>query len=312
MLLRAEKTRRRAAGVIVMLAMAAIVAVDLAQPAGVVFATAFVAVVVLAFTYLKPRQALAVTLICSLATAGDAYFDRSHENLKEALIERALVLGAILLTAFLVYRRRLVSSLEESEARHQALFDGAADGILTVDLEGTICSVNPAASRMLGYAPGELSGQPLDRIIPLNYREKRSEEAARESESRFRMIADSTPFMIFALGSDRQNTFVNSRLIEFTGRNRDELLGDGLQSLVYSEDVDRVVREYGVAFESWQPFELEYRLRRADGEYRWVVAAGRPRFAPDEDFTGFIGSVMDIHDRKMAEMALRESECGNF
>lgn len=491
-----EKSRRRAAWIASLCVIAAIFVIERLQPSGAVLATAYVAVVVFAYTYLSVRQALVITILCTAATIASEHFI-------EETIERALILGAIWLTAFLMRRReRLNTALEESEARHQAILDSAADGILTVDAGGKISSVNPAGSRMFGYGPDALAGQPLDALIPPHYREahrhgmteyaagrldtshlfgvtrdvealrsdgtvfpveinvsevqtggprifsavlrditerkeseqrlresqramstllsnlpgmayrclpddewtmifasngcaeltgyepyelirnhttsyvklifpedrpyvleetwkairtgaqyrltyrivhrngeirwmceqgqavpgsggrvrclegfviditrqKRSEEEARESEQRFRSIADSTPIMIWASGLDMGITFANARVIEFLGLPLDDLLGAGWVQVIHPDDHDRVLAEYGSAFEAWRPYDVEYRTRRGDGEWRWLAVHGVPRFAPGGEFMGFIGSARDITDQRRASEAVKESE----
>jgi PAS domain S-box-containing protein len=129
---------------------------------------------------------------------------------------------------------------------------------------------------------------------------KRAEEALRESEERFRTIADSTPFMVWTTDPDNGCTFVNKRWQEFTGRSEKQELGQGWLETVHAEDRARVSTEFHEASEQWQPFQLEYRMRRHDGAYRWILDAGAPRFAPDGGFTGYVGSAIDITDRKHA------------
>jgi PAS domain S-box-containing protein len=498
-----EKSRHRAAWIASLCAIAAIFVIERLQPSGAMLATAYVAVVVFAYTYLSVRQALVITILCTAATIADELLLTESEHFIEETIERALILGAIWLTAFLMRRReRLNTALEESKARYQAIQDSAADGILIVDAGGNICSVNPAASQMFGYGPDALAGQPLDALIPPHYREahrhgmteyaagrldtsrlfgvtrdvevlrsdgtvfpveinvsevqtggsrifsavlrditerkeaelriresqrtlstlmsnlpgmayrchndeswtmlfvsqgccaltgyeahelegnrtisfdkiiypadremvaidvqkaikddspfyltyrivhksgeirwvmekgvavrgqdgsviclegfisdvtreKRSEEALRESEQRFRSIADSTPIMIWASGLDMGITFANTRVIEFLGLPLDDLLGAGWVQVIHPDDHDRVLAEYGSAFEAWRPYDVEYRTRRRDGEWRWLAVHGVPRFAPGGEFMGFIGSARDITDQRRASEAVKESE----
>lgn len=483
--------------------IAVVFVADRIQPAGVVLAAAFLGIVVLSYLYLPARQAHLITAICSVVTLGELLFDVEAAHTAAELIERGLVACSLWLTAYLMsLRRTLRAALEETDTRYRAVFDGAADGILTIDHNGVICSANPALCRILGYEPAELAGQPLDILIPAEEREqhrhlvseyaagrldgshvmgqvreidalhrngelvpveisvsdtrlngrpffsatlrdiserkaaerriresqrtlstlmsnlpgmayrclndadwtvvfvsqgcteltgyephelennrvisyeqivyppdrkrmreevnqvlrrgaifsivyrivhksgeirwvhergsavvghdgrvrylegfisdvtymKRIEESLRESEQRFRAIADSTPILIWASGTDRRITFVNQRLVEYTGKSEQELQGNGWLSLVHDDDVERVRADYATAFDAWQPLQLEYRLRNAAGEYRWILVAGAPRFAPDGDFFGYIGSAIDIHERKNAELAIRASE----
>jgi PAS domain S-box-containing protein len=137
---------------------------------------------------------------------------------------------------------------------------------------------------------------------------QRTEEALRESESRFRMMADTAPVMVWMSGADAGCTFFNKLWLDFTGRTMEQEMGNGWAERVHSEDVARCVNTYQSAFETRQPFTMEYRLRRADGEYRWVVDTGIPRLTPEGTFAGYIGSCIDITERKLAEERLRASE----
>jgi len=130
---------------------------------------------------------------------------------------------------------------------------------------------------------------------------KLAEEELRESETRFRAVADAAPVLIWMSGADKLCTFFNKGWLEFTGRTLEQELGNGWAEGVHREDLDRCLDVYKNSFDARQPFTMEYRLRRRDGEYRWVLDNGTPRFAPDGEFLGYIGSCMDITDRKRAE-----------
>src|SRR5262249_38068546 len=104
--------------------------------------------------------------------------------------------------------------------------------------------------------------------------------------------------MIWVSGPDRACTFVNKAWLEFTGRTLDDELGDGWVHNIHPEDFDYCIAAYGAAFDARQPFHLEYRKRRADGEYRWVLRSGFPRFGDNGDFAGFVGNCNDITDLK--------------
>ena len=98
-----------------------------------------------------------------------------------------------------------------------------------------------------------------------------------ESERRFRAVANSAPIMIWMCGVDRGCEFVNQRWLAFTGRTLEQELGNGWLQSVHPEDVHRCEDVCGASFESREPFEMEYRVRRRDGEYRWVLDRGTPR-----------------------------------
>jgi PAS domain S-box-containing protein len=133
------------------------------------------------------------------------------------------------------------------------------------------------------------------------------EEAAHvvgESEGRFRLVANTAPVMIWTAGTDRLCTYVNEPWLKFTGRPLDAELGNGWAEGIHNDDRDRCLKTYFQAFDQRQSFAMEYRIRRNDGEYRWILDTGVPRFNADGNFAGYIGSCLDITDRKLAEDAL--------
>jgi len=129
-------------------------------------------------------------------------------------------------------------------------------------------------------------------------------EVVRESELRFRLVSNTAPVMIWMTGSDKLCTFVNQSWLEFTGRPLEAELGYGWTEVVHKDDFERCVKTYSQAVDQRQSYGMEYRARRHDGEYRWILDTGVPRFNPDGSFAGFIGSCLDITDRKRAEEAL--------
>jgi PAS domain S-box-containing protein len=137
---------------------------------------------------------------------------------------------------------------------------------------------------------------------------KRSEEALRESEERFRLMADTAPALIWMSGTDTLRTYFNEPWLEFTGRSIEEELGKGWAEGVHSEDAQRCIDTYALAFDGRDECRMEYRLRRYDGEYRWILDIGVPRFNQDHSFVGYIGIGIDVTDRKLAEEALRRRE----
>jgi PAS domain S-box-containing protein len=125
--------------------------------------------------------------------------------------------------------------------------------------------------------------------------------ALRESEARFRSMADSAPVLIWMSDEDKLRTFFNRTWLAFTGRAMDHELGSGWAEEVHVDDVERCLSTCARAFEARREFAMEYRLRRHDGEYRWVLDKGVPRFTPDGTFLGYIGCADDITDRRHAE-----------
>ncbi|HEY9728266.1 MAG TPA: PAS domain S-box protein [Chroococcales cyanobacterium] len=130
---------------------------------------------------------------------------------------------------------------------------------------------------------------------------KQAEDALKESEERFRTMADSTAVMLWVSGIDGKCSFFNQTWLEFTGHTLEEELAIGWFD-VHPDDRQRCIELYRQAFEARESFEMEYRLLRFDGEYRWVVDLGKPRFTPNGSFAGYIGSCLDITERKIAQL----------
>src|SRR6202007_1636242 len=135
-------------------------------------------------------------------------------------------------------------------------------------------------------------------------RAKRAETHLRESEERFRLVANTAPVMIWTAGTDRKASYVNKAWVDSTGRPLEWELGGGWVEGVHPDDSSRCLQTYTEAYNRRVSFELQYRLRRKDREYRWVLDDGVPRFDPDGTFAGYIGSCIDITERKLAEESL--------
>ena len=136
----------------------------------------------------------------------------------------------------------------------------------------------------------------------------KSEASAHESEERFRVAADAAPVMIWMSGLDRLCVFFNKVWLEFTGRPLEKELGEGWSEGVHPSDITQCHATYTKAFEAREPFTMQYRLRRHDGEYRWISDNGVPRYDAQENFAGYIGSCVDVTELISKEQALRESE----
>jgi len=134
---------------------------------------------------------------------------------------------------------------------------------------------------------------------------KQAEEELRESEARFQIMANTAPVMIWLAGTDALCNWFNQSWLEFTGRTLEQELGNGWAEGVHPDDLTACIDTYMSAFNARQSFTMEYRLRRADGEYRWILNNAVPLLAPKGNFAGYIGSCIDISDRKASEEALR-------
>jgi PAS domain S-box-containing protein len=138
--------------------------------------------------------------------------------------------------------------------------------------------------------------------------QKQTERAFRESERRFRLVADTAPVLIWMSETDKLCTYFNKPWLDFTGRSLDSELGNGWAEGVHPEDFEKCRETYEQAFDRREEFRMEYRLRRHDGEYRWVLDIGVPRFNQDRSFIGYIGVGVDVTERRQAQEELKESE----
>jgi PAS domain S-box-containing protein len=135
---------------------------------------------------------------------------------------------------------------------------------------------------------------------------KQSEEILRESEQRFRTMADSAPVLLWVSGTDTLRNFFNKAWLDFTGRTMSEEMGDRWKENIHPDDHQAYFDIYLSSFFRRHRFQIEYRLRRWDGQYRFLLSVGVPRFLDDGTFQGYIGSCIDITDQKAAQKALEQ------
>jgi PAS domain S-box-containing protein len=134
---------------------------------------------------------------------------------------------------------------------------------------------------------------------------EQDERELREGEERFRLVADTAPVLIWMSGTDKLCSFFNQGWLDFTGRSMEDEVGNGWASGVHPDDLEVCLETYSASFDARADFEMEYRLRRFDREYRWVIHHGVPRFESDGTFCGYIGSCIDITDQKSSAESLQ-------
>ena len=183
----------------------------------------------------------------------------------------------------------LLSARAGEEARIEGLNAGADDYL-----------IKPFSAR-------ELQARVAAQLETVRLR-KEAEQAVRDSESRFRMMADTAPAMLWVTGPAGECTFLSRGWYEFTGLT--EITGPlgGWKDATHPDDREKARLEFMSASSKHEPFAIDYRLRRSDGEYRWVIDSARPRFSDSGEFLGYIGSIIDITERKQYEVALQDAD----
>jgi PAS domain S-box-containing protein len=331
--------------------------------------------------YLRQRGIVSVASI-PLRVAGEIVgaigFVTVHRRVTwtQELVSQLGAIGDILWNA--LKRRQAMQALlaarntaYESEERFRLAMNNVAAGVYTLDLQGLVIYVNPAAEGLFGWTMAELLGKkmhdvthykhpngtpfpasecpglqvlqtgtelrehedifikkdgsffpvvysasPLKRDgttvgIVVGFRDDTERRAAalavRESEERFRLIANTAPVMIWMSDVDKQVTYVNQRWLDFTGWPPEVAPGHRWIELIHPDDVEGCGNAYVKAFDQRAPFQVQHRLRHHDGEYRWTVSTGVPRYGSDHAFMGYVGTAVDVTERKLAEDALQRS-----
>jgi PAS domain S-box-containing protein len=206
----------------------------------------------------------------------------------------------------------------EDEPIQRALAGEALTGAAAVDLrlralDGRAVEVSVSAAPL-----HDQTGHILGALVVLHDQTERNrlarerEEALRSSEAWFRSMADTAPVLLWVADLDGLVTFLNAPWLQFTGQSLEHELGNGWAEGVHPEDYQRCLDTYRVAFEARQPFTMEYRLRRFDGEYRCLVDSGVPRWALDGTFLGYIGSAIDITERERLEREREEARANEL
>jgi PAS domain S-box-containing protein len=193
----------------------------------------------------------------------------------------------------------------EDRARVHEELNRALDGAGHYDTEFRV--VWPDGTIHWLFGKGEVfrdsNGKPI-RMLGVNMditERKYADQALRESEGRFRNMANTAPVMIWVSDRDKLCSFFNAAWLAFTGRTMEQEFGNGWADGVHPADRDRCIAYYSSSFDARRNFQLEYRLRRADGQYRWILDSGVPRFEPGGGFAGYIGSCVDITDLRRSQ-----------
>lgn len=201
-----------------------------------------------------------------------------------------------------------LADLTESQFKHVL---GAGEPLFNVELRAkTAGRSGEARDWLANYYPLKDSDGPVlgVNVMAMDVTEsKRAESRLRENEARFRLMVDTAPVMIWMSGADKVCNYFNRGWLDYTGRTMEQELENGWAEGIHPDDFKRCLETYLQSFNLCREFEIEYRLRRNDGEYRWVFNHGAPYFNKDGTVAGYIGSTIDIHERKEVEEALRSS-----
>ena len=245
-------------------------------------------------------------VLAEIEALGEIRLHRTHNG------EEALVLAARPDMAL------VLSVVAPSDPRGAALIrlvgTTTSDAILPVVFLVTDAKDVEVLHNVAAGAPVDYLLRPLD-VVPLRAKiklyarlrdqqrliQRQADAIAKESENRFRVMADTAPVYLWMAGTEALCNFFNQSWLAFTGRTMEQELGYGWAEGVHPEDFQHAVDAYMQAFNRREPFTIEYRLRRADGEYRWILDNGVPRFLLGGEFAGYIGSCIDITDRKEVE-----------
>lgn len=211
------------------------------------------------------------------------------------------LLGSLIKTYFndssqVEYETYLAQLIDQGSYRQTLEFICKNDTTLVIDCSCTVVTDPTSQDPYILMVQRDVS----DRV--------QAATALRESEQRFQQMADCAPVLLWISGIDKQCTFFNQQWLEFTGQTMAHELGKGWAEGIHPEDRQTSLDICTASFDAREPFCMEYRLRRHDGAYRWLIDMGTPRFLPNGDFVGYIGSCVDITERKVLEDKVRSSE----
>jgi len=295
-----------------------------------------------------------------------------HVSWSPALVSELRAIGDILWNALKRHQamRALAATqalVRDSEERFRLAMHTVAAGVYTIDMQGLVTYMNPAAEVIFGWTMAELLGRKMHDVVHYKHADgtpypasdcpgfqvlkhgvelrehadlfirkdgsffpvvfsasplkrdgrtlgivvgfrddterREAERAIRESEERFRLIASTVPVIIWMSDVNQQCAYVNESWTTLTGRPREDALGGGWADGIHPDDMERSMEAYAKAFERRESFQLEHRFRTSDAEFRWFFVQATPRYT-DGVFAGYIGSAVDVTERKAAEAAL--------
>ncbi len=203
---------------------------------------------------------------------------------------------------------------EEQERLYQSVLDGSVDSFFTTEFRNihpdtnairwlrakgkAFCNNQGVVYRMAGTT-ADITAQ------------KEAQDLLKESENRYRSLIDNIPMMSFIVDPNPEATvsYWNKIWLDYTGQTHEEALGRAWDGIIYPDDVQGVLDVYVPAFEKRQPYFIPaIRVKRHDGIYRWHLFRGNPRYSPNGEFLGYVGVGFDIHEQKLTQDALMESE----
>ena len=219
----------------------------------------------------------------------DSFLEMSEYSREEVIGHSSLALGI------------WIESTKREEFMGQLVHRGSLSNVETI-----FCTKSGSHRILLSSAERlEIGGQDCVLITSSDITERiLAQQAVAESEQRFRVMADTAPVMIWVANTENVCTYVNQQWLTFTGRTMEQELGNGWSEGIHAEDREGYLNNILAAVDRRESFHSEYRLGRFDGQYRWILAHGTPRLSPTGKFLGYIGSAVDITDRKESEAAI--------
>jgi two-component system CheB/CheR fusion protein len=234
---------------------------------------------------------------------GDRRLQRAYHQLILSLILGSFLLCSGLVTVLYFVGRLIKLRVAVLHDGVKKIADGNLDFQITCDGSDELAEVAHSINQMTGKI------REINFALANEIHERRLTEIIRkESEDRFRIMADSAPVLVWLAGVDKLCYWFNKGWYNFTGRTLEQEKGTGWAEGVHADDISRCIEIFVDHFDRREEFAIDYRLKRHDGEYRWIRDHGVPRFASDGSFRGYIGSCVDITDRKLAEDNLLESK----